>query len=337
MEEEKKTKTGVFPKKENIIFAVGGLVVGIVLTCLVAFFMDYFAKSAGMARLKFGSDTVATVDGKAVTAEDIYITAKVTDGLALTIDKVDKLLISDMYTLTEGEEEEVSELAQYYITYNTSLGYSQQEFLDAYGFENYEEFLEDVKIRKKLDKYYYDYLEKKLEDGAVKKYYDENKDDVETYKSEHILVRVTDEVTDEQALELANEIIAKLNEGKTFDDVVQEYGDRITHENLGFQGKNSDIEDSYIDELVALEDGKYSQTPIKTSYGYHIVHKLKTATLDDLRPSIIEILAKDIIEADDNLKYKAYVELRKEKNLTIFDEKINKQYEDYCKTLYGEE
>ena len=42
------------------------------------------------------------------------------------------------------------------------------------------------------------------------------------------------------------EIIGKLNEGKSFDEVKEEYKDSTTFEDLGFQGFSSNIQDSYI-------------------------------------------------------------------------------------------
>lgn len=330
---EKEKNTKKFFTKEVIISSVSGIVIGIALTCLVGFLMGYFAKSAGIAKLRFGEETIATVDGKSISTETIYQKSKLQNGLSLVISEVDKAILSDMYTLTEKEEEEVKEEADYYLDYYTALGYTEEEFLQGNGFADREEFLEDIRTNKKSNKYLYDYLESKLEKGAVQKYYDENKETIETYDSEHILVEVSDTVTDEEALALANEIIEKLNEGKTFDEVVEEYGDRIVHEELGYQGKSASLEQTYIDELVALKDGEYSKTPVKTSYGYHIVHRLATSTFEDLRPTIIEILAEDIIAADSNLTYKAFVELREEKNLAIFDEELKKQYEDYCSNL----
>ena len=163
-----------------------------------------------------------------------------------------------------------------------------------------------------------------------------NKDSIETYDTEHILVEVSDTVTEEQALALANEIISKLDEGKTFAEVVEEYGDRIVHEELGFQGKTASLEQTYIDEMVALKDGEYSKVPVKTSYGYHIVHRLATSTLEDLRGTIIETLSEDLLSEDSNLTYKAFAELREEKGLEIFDEELKKQYEEYCETLNEE-
>lgn len=331
--EEKQKNTKKFFTKEVIISSVSGIVIGIALTCLVGFLMGYFAKSAGIAKLRFGEETIATVDGKSISTETIYQKSKLQNGLSLVISEVDKAILSDMYTLTEKEEEEVKEEADYYLDYYKAQGVTEEAFLSGNGFKDRDDFLEDIRSNKKSSKYLYDYLEKKLEKGAVQKYYDENKESLETYDSEHILVKVSDTVTDEQALALANEIIGKLNEGKTFDEVVQEYGDRIVHEELGYQGKSASLEQTYIDELVALKDGEYSKTPVKTSYGYHIVHRLATSTFEDLRPTIIEILAEDIIEADSNIAYKAFVELREEKNLAIFDEELKKQYEDYCSNL----
>ena len=108
----------------------------------------------------------------------------------------------------------------------------------------------------------------------------------------------------------------------------------IVHEKLGFNGKNSQFEQAYIDEMVALEDGAYSKTPVKTSYGYHVVHKIATATKEDLRETIIEKLSEELIAADSNITYKAFVELRKENNFEIFDEEIKKEYEEYCNKIY---
>ncbi len=331
--EEKEKNSKKFITKEIIISAVIGLIVGIILTCVVCL----IARTRGMASLRYGKDTIASVAGKSILTEDVYEKVKSNYGLSALIDQVDKAILNDKYTLTEKEEEEAKEQADYYLQYYTQAGLTEQEFYEKNGFSNYDEFLNDVRASVKSNKYLYDYLEGKLEEGAVQKYYDENKDSIETYDSEHILVKISDTVTDEQALALANEIIAKLNEGKSFDEVVEEYKDQITHEELGYQGKTASLEQAYIDELVALNDGEYSKTPIKTSYGYHIVHKLATSTLEDLRGTIIETLSTDMLTDDSSLLYKAFVELRKENNLEIYDEQLKKQYDEYCIELYETE
>ncbi len=320
MEKKEKNKKTIFTK-ETIIPVIIGLIIGVLITCLVVLCMNYF------------KNRIATVAGKKISAKTIYDKVKLTEGLTLMMTEVDKAILNDMYTLTEKEEEQAKKQADNYIDYYTANGYTEQEFLEGIGFSTYDEFLEDIKASIKTNKYLYDYLEKQLEPGEIEKYYNENKDEIETYDSEHILVKITDDVTDQEALTLANEIIGKLNEGKTFNEIVEEYKDKIVHEELGFQGKNASLEQSYIDELVALKDGEYSKTPIKTSYGYHIVHRLATSTLEDLRETIIEILSTDFISENSNFK-KAFVELRKENNLTIYDKELKKQYDEYCERLY---
>lgn len=333
--EDKKEKSKSYVTKETLIAAGIGILLGVAAMYLIGWCLNYFATSAGMAKLKYGDETIATVNDKNISTQTIYNKAKTAYGLNYIISEADKIILDEMYELTEKEEKEVKEEAKYYIDYYKEMGYTEEEFLRGNGFTTYEEFEADIRSSKKSNKYLYDFLEAKLEKDAVKKYYDENKDSIETYDSEHILVKITDTVTDEQALALANEIIGKLNEGKTFDEVVEEYKDKITHEELGYQGKTASLEQTYIDEIVALEDGAYSKTPVKTSYGYHIVHKIATSTFEELRGTIIETLSEDLIKSDSNLTYKAFVELRKDKNLTIYDEDLNKQYEQYCEKLYG--
>ncbi len=331
--DETKTKTKLkFKKKETLIAGAIGIVIGIAITCLIGFVFDYFAKSAGLAKLKYGDEVVATVNGKGITATDLYNKLKSTGGLSALINQVDNAILDEMYTLTAEEEEEAKEQADYYLSYYSAMGISQEEFFAQYGFSTYDEFLNDIKIGIKSSKYFYEYLEGKLEKGAVENYYNEHKEEIETYDSEHVLVKITDDVTDEQALALINEILAKVNEGKTFAEIEEEYGDKIVHEELGFQGKSSNLETAYIDALIAMEDGTYSTEPVKTSYGYHIIHKIKTSTMEDLRETIIETLAADLLE-DDYISYKAFNELRKDKNLEIYDENLKKQYEEYIEEL----
>lgn len=326
---EKEKKSKLFLQKNFVMPAGIGLIIGIILTAIICYFVFGATNS---------SNVVATLTGTKIEKDTIYNKAKLINGLTLLMNEIDKVIISDMYELTEKEENAIKKEAENVIkSYEQYYGYTQEEFLTSNGFSSYEEFLDDMRASKKMDKYWYEYLEKKLEEGAVEKYYNENKTELETYDTEHILVQISDDVKDEDALALANEILTKVNEGKTFDDIVDEYGDKVVHEELGYYGKNASLEQAYIDEMVALEDNAYSKAPVKTSYGYHIVHKIATSTLDEVRGTIIETLSKDLLAGDSYLKYKVFIDLRKEKNLEIKDEELKKQYDDYCKLVYGEE
>lgn len=313
---EKKQK--IFTK-ETIIACILGLVIGIGGTLLVSYLSN--------------NNKIATVAGKSIKTKEITDKLILTDGFRNILNETDKIIFGKMYTLTEDEEKNVEEDVDYYIDLYEGRGYTQEEFLRDNGYKNLEEFKDDIRLSVLQNKYAHDYLESKLEPGAVEEYYNENKDSLQEYDSEHILVEITADVKDADALALANEIIAKLDEGKTFDEVVEEYGDRIIHEDLGLMANDGSLEQSYMDELMALEDGAYSRTPVKTSYGYHIVHRLGTSTFEDVRYDIIEILSEDILSEDSNLLYKALIKLREENNFKILNEDVANQYKKYCDSL----
>ena len=48
---------------------------------------------------------------------------------------------------------------------------------------------------------------------------------------------------------MTKEIIAKLNEGKSFDEVKEEYKDSTTYEELGYKSYNANLESAYMEEM----------------------------------------------------------------------------------------
>ena len=81
MEETKKKNN----KKETIIAGTVGIIIGIAITCVVGLLLDFFAKSVGVARLKYGEEVVVTVAGKSIKASDIYEKVKKQNGLNLML------------------------------------------------------------------------------------------------------------------------------------------------------------------------------------------------------------------------------------------------------------
>jgi len=254
--------------------------------------------------------------------------------VSLLLDRIDKTLLTELYPSDDEMEEAVKSNAEYYLQmYENYYGYTQEQFLSANGFKNYEEFLEYLRLDHRRNKYYDEYAKSLVSDKEIENYYNDSVyGDIST---EHILVEVDSSATDEEkeeALNLAKEIITKLNEGKTFDEVKEEYADSITYEDLGYRSFDANLEQSYIDEMVALDNGEYSKTPIETSYGYHIVHRIdqkEKPTLEDVKDSIIDVLADKKKEANENLYYKALAHLREEANLEFADTVMAKKYETY--------
>ncbi len=319
---KKKEQKGFFTK-EIVLSSIIGLAIGAVIMFGVLYFLN--------------NSAVIKVEGEKITKDELFGTMKEYFAVGLIMDEIDKIILPQKYTLTENMKKEIEEEADYYLEmYNAYYGYTEEEFLKENGFESKQEFMDYLGLDYRRNLYYYDYLESKLEEGAVQAYYDDKKADVDKAENEHILVEVADDATDEEekaALALANEIIAKLNEGKSFENVATEYADKAIHQKLGFVGKNDSYVQEYLDGLFALEDGKYSAEPVKTEYGYHIIHRTATSTVEDVRRDIIDILAEDIIAEDENIYEKALIELREECKLNIKDDTLRAKYEEYEKSL----
>ena len=90
------------------------------------------------------------------------------------------------------------------------------------------------------------------------------------YKPRHVLVETEAE---------ANDIIAKLKKGEAFETLVAASKDPGSAEkggDLGWSNPNMFVK-PFSDAMVALEKGKFTETPVKSDFGYHVIQ------LDDLR------------------------------------------------------
>ena len=120
----------------------------------------------------------------------------------------------------------------------------------------------------------------------------------------------------------------------TFEEAKEEYKDKITFEELGYQAFNASLESAYMEEMQELENDEYSKEPVKTSYGYHIVYRIDqkdTPKLKDVKDTIIDIISSKKQAEDSNLLYKALISLREEKKIDFKDTVMKEKYEELCK------
>lgn len=91
------------------------------------------------------------------------------------------------------------------------------------------------------------------------------------YKARHILV---DKETE------AKDIIAQLQKGAKFEDLAKNSKDQGSKEHGGDLGWNSPATfvKPFAEALVKLEKGKYTETPVQSQFGWHVI------MLDDVRP-----------------------------------------------------
>lgn len=310
--------------------AIYGVIGGVLATIFVVILIwpDRIAK------LENGLEPVASIDGLTITAEDLYEDMKEIYSVSSLLDKIDNKILEEKYPETDEMNAELEDEADYYYNmYETYYGYTKEEFLSNNGFGSERAFIEYLRLQYRRSEYTEDYIASKLSDSEIEDYYDDNVyGDINT---KHILVKVDSSATDEEKEEaesLAKEIITKLNEGKTFDEVKEEYKDSITYEELGYKAYNASLESAYMEAMQKLENDSYSKEPVKTSYGYHVIYRIdqkEKPSLEDVKEEIIDSLVATKKSEDTYIQYKALEKMREDNNLTFTDTVLEKKYDNY--------
>ena len=310
--------------------AIYGVIGGVLATMLVVILIwpDRIAK------LENGLEPVASIDGLTITAEDLYEDMKEIYSVSSLLDKIDNKVLEEKYPENDEMNDELQEEAEnYYNMYNQYYGISKEEFLAKNGFGSERAFIEYLRLQYRRSKYTDDYVKGLITDKEINNYYEDKVyGDINT---KHILVKVDSNATDEDkknAENLAKEIISKLNEGKTFDEVKEEYKDQITYEELGYKAYNASLESAYMEAMQKLENDSYSKEPVKTSYGYHVIYRIdqkEKPALEDVKEEIITSLVEEKKSEDTYIQYKALEKMREDVNLKFTDTVLEKKYETY--------
>lgn len=306
--------------------ALGGILVTVLVVVLI--WPDR------IATLKDGTQPVATIDGMTLTADELYEDMKDIYSVSSLLDKLDTKILTDKYPDTDEMDDEVTSQAEnYYKAYEQYYKMSKEDFLKQNGFNTEKKFLEYLKLNNRRTKYVKEYTENEVTDKEIDKYYEDKVyGDINT---KHMLVKVDSSASDDdkkEAENLTKEIISKLDEGKTFDEVKEEYKDKITYEELGYKSYNAALEEAYKNEMKNLKDGEYSKEPVKTSYGYHIVYRIdqkEKPALEDIKDQIKEEIADEKISNDKNLYYVVLDKMRENANLKFEDTVLKDKYDNY--------
>lgn len=127
------------------------------------------------------------------------------------------------------------------------------------------------------------------------------------YKPRHVLVETEDE---------AKAIIAKLRSGEKFETLAtqsKDPGSKDSGGELGWSNPNMFVK-PFSDALVKLEKGQYTQTPVKSDFGYHViqlddVRDVKPPEFEEVKPQLEQRMQQQRIEKHINdLRAKAKVQ-----------------------------
>lgn len=283
-----------------------------------------------------------------ISAGDLYSEVKGT-ALSKLIDMIDTKILLDKYPDKSSDADKyVNEQYDLIKTnFKDDKGKFDEESLKEqiyayYGITDIDKFKDIIRLNYYRTEAVNDYAKKSVTDKQIQKYYDENV--YGDISCKHILITpaVTDNMSDEdktkadkEALQKAKDIIKKLKNGESFDDLAKEYSDDTSNKDKGGDlgyFNTGDMLEEFEKAAFALKKGKYTTSPVKTKYGYHIILKTdekEKPSLEDKKEEIIKTLASEAKTKDTALSINALVELRKEYGMNIEDDEMSKLYSTY--------
>jgi parvulin-like peptidyl-prolyl isomerase len=152
----------------------------------------------------------------------------------------------------------------------------------------------------------------KVDDAAVQTYYASHKNEYDSVKAKHILIRIKGapmpgkegkpELTEEQALAKAQDVVKKLKAGADFAEEAKTESD-----DTGSAQQGGDLGEFHRGMMVppfeeaafALKVGEISE-PVKSPFGYHIilVQAHNTKSLADVKPEIEKALRPEMAKKE---------------------------------------
>lgn len=298
--------------------------------------------------LESGEEAVATLgDKNMISVDSLYEEIKNKYGISVLIDLIDKNILDAKYTEeSEDEKDYIDEQIDSVKSMAESYSMAYLEVLNYYGYETEDEFKEYLSLTYKRNLAVNEYVASTLKEKEIKKYY-ENEIFGEI-NVKHILIEpetldgmTTEEIekAEKEALKTAKEIIKKLKNGEDWDTLAKKYSDDSSNsEKGGDLGwiSTGDTVSEFEDAAFALKKGKYTTTPVKSDYGYHIIYKVNEKdkpSYEDSKEGIIETLVNEKLAEDSSLYYKALKQIRKDNDLEIVDSELKKDYDTYMNNL----
>lgn len=292
-----------------------------------------------------GKEILATVNGKTITADDLYSSLKENYGNDELINVIDTYIADKEVEITKENEKYVNEVVDYYKEYAEYYGVDLATFLANYvgvkGITTEDEFYNYVLKDYKKTLTITNYISENVKEEDLKKYYKENYSDKLTVK--HILIEVDSEAedknkADKEAYNKAVKLIKELDNTSSkkldskFEELAKDNSDDTATYNKGgliedFTKK--DVVESFWDASEKLKNGKYTSEPVKSTYGYHVILKVSSTPVEkykDIKEDVKTAYAESLLADDSTLFAKKWDELRKKYKLSIKDDLMKKAY-----------
>ncbi len=307
--------------------------------------------ACGNPKLKNGEEVVVSVDGKQITANELYNEIKKDYGYSAALNLIDMYIadkeiettdaikeeaqtyVDQLKQMAESYEMELKDVAAYYIGLSSN---DEKEIL------NYA--ISSIKLSTAIE----NWIMENITDKEIEDYYNENYS--EKISVRHILIKPEESDTDgKKALATAQDLIKQLKavdkdklEDK-FIELAKEYSDDGTYENGGLYENfmKGEVVSEFWDASSALKDGEMTAEPVKTEYGYHVILRKSASAKPALNDSKEEIKTaiknQKLDDTSSNIQYEAMIALREKYKIKFYDKDIESSYNEFKDSLKTEE
>lgn len=289
-------------------------------------------------------------DGTKYSVDEIWNEVKESYALDVVLSKIDKKILESEF---EDKKEEADE---YVSSYETSIKanyvseggkFDEKALNDALtqaGFNSLSDYLEQVRLSYYRNQATLSYAKGKVSDKEISKYYkDVAVGDIHCLQ---ILVKPSSNSNDElkkaedKAKKIIDDIKNDVKSGTSVTDAFKKYekNDEVTFQDLDYFNKG-EMEEAFENEAFKLKKGGYTTSPVKTSYGYHVILKVDEKDkepLDNIKDDIKQKIAETNISEDSTLATSAMIELRKKHGVKFDDTELENAYNKYMNYLLNQ-
>ncbi len=316
--------------------------------CALAIVLCFLVTGCGNnAELKDNHTVVSTDEGK-ISADTLYEELRDKYGINVLVDMIDHQLLDEKYKTDDVEEETInSQIEQMKSQYNNDEEAFQAAITQYLGVEDEDELRDMLSLEYKRNLAIEDHVEDSITDDEIEKYY--NDEVIGDIKVRHILIspEVNDDMSTEEKQEAedkakkeAEDLIKQLDDGADFEELAKKYSDDTGSAKNGglidYFNKDDNMDEAFLNASIDLKKGEYTEEPVKSSYGYHIILKVDQKDkpkLKKVKDDIIKTLAEDKLNDDPALKYNALIEIREKAGIDFKDDSLKKDYDDLMKQL----
>lgn len=303
---------------------------------------------------------VELIDGKAkvvsfkedegISAEALYEKLKEAYGIDNLVNMIDEYLLEKEYDETDEENEYIKQVVNSIKEVAEKYSIKFEDYIkDYYGVANEKALKEYIRLNYRRNLYLTDYAKTLVTDKQINEYYENVA--VGDMKVKHILImpKVDTDATSEEkeaaekeALQTAKDIIKKLDAGEDFSELAKEYSDDTGTATNGGEldyFNRGEMDENFEEASVNLEVGKYTKTPVKSVYGYHIIYKIdqkEKDTLENLKDGIIETISNELISSTPNIYANSLENLREKYEMKIIDSDLDSDYSKYLLSLISQ-